>query len=157
MHKINEWDSVFPRTTRPSDRRTGADPAGAIAMPVSVAAIQDGLMSLKPQPPDAVHFYLGEGLRWIRVGFDRNEPIKPAAVAHVGRIIASCLPRSEPLFFHALRPRDMLFFLENGEKDSTGMAPEAYGTPLDEVLHAWGIKGHSISEAPYSQRSNAKP
>jgi hypothetical protein len=140
MHKINEWDPVFPKRTNPSNRPGGADPAQAIRVPISAGAIQDGLMAMKPQPPTAVHLYLGEGLRWIRVGFDGKKPLSPDAVGDVGRIIASCIPHSETLFFHALRPHDMLFFLRDGEETSTGMPAEAYGAPLDQVLRAWRLK-----------------
>jgi len=107
-----------------------------------VELISEKLKSLTPQPM-AVHFYLGEGLRWIRVGFDGTVPLKPAAVKTVGRIIAPCVAKSGPLYFHALRPHDMLFFLSDGEEKSIGMPAECFGTPLEDVLRAWGVKGKS--------------
>lgn len=144
MNKINEWDPVFP------DRAEVSKPTGrAGSEPHLVDKICDRLKSMKAQPPSAVQFYRGEGLRWIRVGFDGSKPLKPAAVKDVGQIIESCIAPSEPLFFHALRPYDMLFFLEGGAAKSVGMPPRSFGSPLGEVLQSWGIKP---SQAPQKSR-----
>jgi hypothetical protein len=102
--------------------------------------IQQKLMSIAaPHTPVAVHFYLGEGLRWIRVGFENQAPVKPAAVGSVGRVIASCLAPTDTLYFHALRPHDLLYFLKDGKPklEQVGLGPESYGAPLDTVLEAW--------------------
>jgi hypothetical protein len=131
MSQIDEWTPLFPKT-------------GETPKPPP-PEIYPRLMAIKTRPPVAVHFYLGEGLRWIRVGFSGDEPLEPSAVVDVGRIIESCIDKG-PLFFHALRPYDMLFFLEGeGEvKKKMGMPAGCYGAPLSEVLHSWGAKRASL-------------
>lgn len=94
--------------------------------------------SASPEPI-GVHFYLGEGLRWIRVGFDEGRTLQPSAVRDVGQAIASCLARRESLYFHALRPHDLLFFLEGGDPRKLGRTAPSFGQPLQEVLQAWGL------------------
>ncbi len=149
MSQIDEWTPFFPK----KGEAPKAPPPGDIYR---------RLIAMKSRTPAAVHFYLGEGLRWIRVGFSEDEPLDPAAVAEAGRIIESCIPNG-PLFFHALRPYDMLFFLEGGDANSRGMPASCYGAPLAQVLRSWGINPsraapvHSRADAPYSQRSSAKP
>jgi hypothetical protein len=140
MRRSNEWEPLLPKSRHPPKPPEGAAQYGAEGELDSPDAISSRLESMKPQPPNAVHFYQGEGLRWIRVGFDGDEPIKPEVVAAVGHVIASCVANSGPLFFHALRPHDMLFFLRGGKRTPIGMPAEAYGAPLDQVLHAWGLK-----------------
>lgn len=145
MRKIDEWNPVFPKKGGASKTSDGAASVAARRAPDLVGAINRVLMAMKPRPPDAVHFFLGEGLRWIRVGFDGNETIAPSAVGEVGKVIASCLGPSEPLFFNALRPHDMLFFLEGGDPESVGMPADYFGTPFDEVLRAWGSSPSAAS------------
>lgn len=163
MTRIDEWNPVLPPTGGASKPPEGRPSPPAAGEPDLVGAIYEGLEAMQPRPPVAVHFYLGEGLRWIRVGFDGDEVLEPAAVAAVGRVIAACAGRSGPLFFHALRPYDMLFFLEGGAADSAGLPAEWFGAPLEDVLQAWGIKAsrragrdHSMAAASYSQRSSAR-
>lgn len=128
MARIDEWNPVFPQKGEPSQP------------PDLVGAIYRALMSMKPRAPAAVHFYLGEGLRWIRVGFDGDQPpLKPAAVKEVGKVIEACIPPPGPLFFNALRPHDLLFFLESGDPDSVGLPAEYFGIPLRDVLRAWRV------------------
>jgi hypothetical protein len=134
MLYINEWV-----TPPPTEKESSSPPAHAPASDLA-REINRQLMSITaPQMPVAVHFYLGEGLRWIRVGFEDQAPVKPAAVANVGRVIASCLAPAETLYFHALRPHDLLFFLEDDKPKpgQVGMPPASYGSPLDTVLQAW--------------------
>jgi hypothetical protein len=138
MIQIDEWTPLFPRM-------------GETPKPPP-PDIYPRLMAMKTRPPVAVHFYLGEGLRWIRVGFSGDEPLEPSAVVDVGRIIESCIDKG-PLFFHALRPYDMLFFLEGGDAKSVGMPPRSYGTPLGEVLHSWGVKPSGASQKAQSRRA----
>jgi hypothetical protein len=128
MIQIDEWTPLFPKI--------GEAPKAPPPVDISTQ-----LEAMKSRPPVAVHFYLGEGLRWIRVGFSGDEPLEPSAVVDVGRIIESCIDKG-PLFFHALRPYDMLFFLEGeGEdKKKMGMPAVCYGAPLSEVLRSWGAK-----------------
>lgn len=140
MSCIDEWNPVLPHVKEEASR----PPPAARGAPNLVGTIYDGLMAMRPQPPAAVHFYLGEGLRWIRVGLNGDRAIEPSAVEHVGRIIESCAAPAGPLFFHALRPHDMLFFLEGGDAESIGMPPGYFGAPLDEVLHAWS-NGPSVA------------
>jgi hypothetical protein len=126
MIKINEWDKVW------SAAADGAAPSGRL-----IQAICGSLSGLSPQPR-AVHFYRGEGLRWIRVGFDEERVLKPALVEDAGSRIRSCLAPSDPLYFQALRPHDLMFFLPgDGVEDSIGMPPRCFGLPLEEVLQAW--------------------
>ena len=129
MTQINEWDPVW------SVGQDGSTPSKKL-----IAAICASLSRLAPAPR-AVHFYRGEGLRWIRVGFGEEGILGPAQVAAVGGCIAKSVGDKEPLYFHALRPRDLLFFLEGGEghkQDAVGMPPGYFGLPLTEVLRAWG-------------------
>jgi hypothetical protein len=74
------------------------------------------------------------------VGFKSDGPLKPSSVERVGNVITSCLPQPEKLFFHALRPYDLLFFLEGDDADSIGAPSKDYGMPLADVLKAWEIK-----------------
>ena len=131
-----EWEAIPPEPGKVPKR---APRLGAPAAPGTARAIAAKLESLQGRPACAVHFYEGEGLRWIRVGFDPGEPLQPAAVANVGRAIASCIPDPGPLYFHALRPHDLLFFLTGGDVGKIGMTARNFGMPLDEVLLAWGI------------------
>lgn len=163
MTRIDEWNPVLPPAGGPSQAPDGGPPPPAGSAPDLVGAIYRGLMAMPPPRPVAVHFYLGEGWRWIRVGFDGDAVLAPAAVAATGRVIEACTGESGPLFFHALRPYDMLFFLEGGAAESIGLPADWFGAPLAQVLQAWGIeaprrsaRGHSRSAAPYSQRSSAK-
>jgi hypothetical protein len=150
MSKINEWDPVLPNKAEVSK-----SPDRAGSAPNLVDTIYGRLKSMKSSPPSAVHFYRGEGLQWIRVGFDGNKPLKPSAVKDVGQVIESCIAHSGPLFFHALRPFDMLFFLEGGDPKAVGMPPRSYGTPLGEVLHSWGVKPSGASQK--AQSRSARP
>ena len=126
MIKINEWDKVWSVTV------DGGTPSKRL-----VEAICRSLSELSP-PPRAVHFYRGEGLRWIRVGFDEERILKPAWVEEVGGRIRDCLAISDPLYFQALRPHDLMFFLPgDGDVGSAGMPPRSFGLPFDEVLQAW--------------------
>ena len=140
MIQINEWDAVRWDTPRPPTATTANPPPPAAAQTALVDEISGQLRSHKPHAPAAVHFYLGEGLRWIRVGFDGQEPLAPAAVASIGKRIASCAGKAEPLYFHSLRSHDMLFFFEGGKAGSMGMEARCFGLPLDEVLQAWTPK-----------------
>lgn len=138
MIKIDEWNPVLPpKGERSKQPDSAAKPVARSALDL-VGAIYSRLTSMEPRP-NAVHFYLGEGLRWIRVGFDGDEPIKPSEVKHVGQIIESCIEKPGTLYFHALRPYDMLFFLEGGEaeSESLGMPVTYFGAPLVEVMNAW--------------------
>ena len=126
MRQIDEWTPLFLKK-------------GETANAPPPDAIRSRLEAMKSRPPVAIHFYLGEGLRWIRVGFSGDEPLGPSAVATVGRIIETCMP-GRPLFFHALRPYDMLFFMEGGDPESRGMPASCYGAPLGEVLRSWRVK-----------------
>ncbi|MFC5499434.1 hypothetical protein ACFPOE_17950 [Caenimonas terrae] len=162
MGKIDEWNPVYPNEGVPAQRPAGAHAPALATTAALVDSIYRTVMKLQPR---AVHFYLGEGLRWIRVGFNGQGPLAPQAVAEVGGAIASCLPRSQPLFFHALRPHDLLFFLEGGESESIGMPAEYFGTPLQDVLAAWKLapappkraqrSAHSMAAAPNSQRARS--
>ena len=127
MIKINEWDKVW------SAAASGGPPSGRL-----INAICDSLAELAPRPR-AVHFYRGEGLRWIRVGFDDGAILEPTRVKEVGDRIRTCLAGSDPLYFQALRPHDLMFFVpgDGGGADAVGMAPEYFGRPLDQVLQAW--------------------
>lgn len=136
MIHINEWDPVRWDTPRPP----AADPTTPAERPKAQTALVDeisGRLAKLRKPPMAVHFYLGEGLRWIRVGFGDRRPLAPAAVATIGQLIADCVGDAGSVYFHALRPHDMLFFVEGGKAKSTGMGPEDYGLPLEQVLKAW--------------------
>ena len=137
MTKIDEWNRVFPRSEEPSGTARGAGSRPKEVAPAQIDRIYKQLRAMKPRPAMAVHFYLGEGFRWIRVGFDEKAPIDPPVVEHTGRVIESFFDKSEPLFFHALRPHDILFFLEGGDSESMGMPVRYFGTPLEELLLAW--------------------
>jgi hypothetical protein len=146
MTKIDEWNPVLPQKGEPSSDLKDL-----------VGAIYRQLMSMKPQPPDAVHFYLGEGFRWIRVGFDAAEPLEPSDVANVGRMIEACILKEPgPLFFNALRPYDMLFFLKCEEEELIGMPAEYFGAPLEEVLLAWGVNPSAASRKTRPRRAQRR-
>ena len=136
MSKIDEWTPLFAKK-------------GEVAREPAPGDIYRRLVEIESRPPAAVHFYLGEGLRWIRVGFDGEEPLDPSAVVLIGRAIESCIPKG-PLYFHALRPYDLLFFLEGGDAESEGMGASCYGAPLADVLRSWGVEP---SPAPIKTRS----
>lgn len=142
MTRIDEWNPVLPKKGGSPKPPNGAPSPPAGSAPDLVRTIYRELVAMQPRAPVAVHFYRGEGLRWIRVGFEGNVPLEPSAVAVAGQAIRSCIGPSAPLFFHALRPHDLLFFLEGGEgeEDSLGMPAECFGAPLEDVLDAWGIK-----------------
>ena len=126
MIRINEWDSVW------SAAADGGTPSGRL-----IEAICHSLSKLDPRPR-AVHFYRGEGLRWIRVGFEEESILKPAWVKEVGDRIRSCLAGSDLLYFQALRPHDLMFFLPGDARaESVGMPARSFGLPFEEVLQAW--------------------
>ncbi len=130
MTQIEEWTPLFPNK--------GEAPTAPKKTPSALAgAIYGQLAAMKPRAPMAVHFYLGEGLRWIRVGFEGDDPLLPSDAVSIGQAIERCLAVDEPLFFHALRPHDLLFFLEGGDADSMGLPAAYYGMPLDQVRRAW--------------------
>ena len=158
MTKIDEWTPVLPKKGERSKQPDSAAKPLAGSAPDLVGAIYSRLTSMEPRPPNAVHFYLGEGLRWIRVGFHGDEPIKPSKVRDVGQIIESCIEKQGPLFFHALRPYDMLFFLEGGaaESESIGMPASYFGAPLQEVLHAWGFNPSAASRKTGPHRAQRR-
>lgn len=138
MTKIDEWNPVLPQKGKRSKQPDGAAKPLAKSAPDLVGAIYSRLASMEPRP-NAVHFYLGEGLRWIRVGFDGDEPIKPTEIKRVGQLIETCIETPGTLYFHALRPYDMLFFLEGGEaeSESLGMPAGHFGALLVKVMNAW--------------------
>jgi hypothetical protein len=80
--------------------------------------------------------------------------MKPSEVRGVGQIIESCIEKSGPLFFHALRPYDMLFFLKGGkaESESLGMRAEYFGAPLKKVLRAWRFNPSAASRKTTPRR-----
>lgn len=130
-----EWGAIPPE----AGKAPKPPPAAAKRLPNLVDAIGAALSTLQPSPSD-VHFYMGEGLCWIRVGF-AAVTLQPAAVGEIGSVIAGCLPRQVKLYFHALRPRDVLFFLEGGRADKVGMPAESFGVALEKVLQAWTLTG----------------
>jgi hypothetical protein len=141
MMCVNEWKSPdwIPLqwdATEPGKALKG--PPAVSHKPSLEDAISKALRSL-PQPPSAVHFYLDEGLRWIRVGFWADLTLQQTDVRDIGCAIATCVEREGPLFFHALRPRDVLFFLKRGNPKKIGMSAESFGVPLDDVLKAWKL------------------
>ena len=138
MIHINEWDPVPWDSPLPA-RAAAAAPAPRPKARTALVDAISGRLSKQPRPPMAVHFYQGEGLRWIRVGFGERKPLAPAAVATVGQLIAECVGDEGTVYFHALRPHDMLFFVEGGKAKSQGMGPEDYGLPLEQVLKAWRL------------------
>ncbi len=155
MTRIDEWNPVLPKKGGSPKPPDGAPTPPAGSAPNLVAAIHKALTAMQPRAAVAVHFYRGEGLRWIRVGFDGNGPLEPAAVGVAGQAIRSCIGPSEPLFFHALRPHDLLFFLEGGpqEADALGMPAECFGAPLEDVLQAWGIGPPAASRSKARRRA----
>lgn len=137
MNRIDEWTPVYPKQVASSSKPEGRVGAAARNAHRLVEAIHGQLLSLDPRPA-AVHFYFGEGLWWIRVGFNGGGPLTPSDVEKVGKAIKAGIADPEDrLYFHALRPHDLLFFLEGDDPDLTGMPPECFGTPLDIVLRAW--------------------
>ena len=153
MNRIDEWTPVYPKQVASSNEPDGRAGAAAPKAHSSVEAIRGQLLSLDPRPI-AVHFYLGEGLRWIRVGFNGGGPLAPSDVKEVGQAIsAGIADRKQPLYFHALRPHDLLFFLKGDDLDSTGMPPECFGTPLDVVLQAWGFASSDPSRKTTRRRT----
>jgi hypothetical protein len=150
MMCVNEWKSPdwIPLqwdATEPGKALKG--PPAESHKPSLEGAIGKALRSL-PRPPSAVHFYLDEGLRWIRVGFWTDPTLQQADVRDIGCAIATCIEREGPLYFHALRPRDVLFFLEGGKPEKIGMSADSFGVPLDEVLHAWDLARPPAVEKP---------
>ena len=139
MNRIDEWTPVYPKEVTSSSEPKGRAGVVSPKAPNLVEAICRQLLLLDARP-FAVHFYLGESLRWIRVGFNGLRPLTPSDVEKVGKAIkAGIADQEDPLYFHALRPHDLLFFLEGDDMDSTGMPPECFGTPLDVVLKAWRV------------------
>lgn len=137
------WDTVPPEPGKPPPTATTGqrpDPVNAMVKAL-VNAICDRLALLKPEVPSAVHFYLGEGLRWIRIGFAADgKALKPAAVRQIGAAIVPCLTAGETLYFHALRPHDILFFLEGGKPSKIGLPPKYFGLPLRELERQWNLR-----------------
>ena len=150
MIHINEWDPVPWDTPRPAKGLPSRPPART-----ALVDLISGKLKTGDEPPMAVHFYLGEGLKWIRVGFDAETSLAPPAVGTVGRAIAECVGDAGPLSFSALRSQDMLFFLEGGREKSTGMGPRAYGRPLEEVLEAWGLAPAPALKASPKRRTRS--
>lgn len=139
--RIDEWTPLFPNIGEVSARLRRASANEASNTSDLIGRIFDRLAKMGPPgPPAAAQLFLDEGLRWIRVGFKGVGPLEPLSVEIVGKVIASCVPRGEKLYFHALRPYDLLFFLEGGDVDSIGAPPKDYGMPLADVLTAWRIK-----------------
>ena len=129
MNQIDEWNSVYAKQV------SGAGASNRRA-PDLVRAIREQLVLLDPAPA-TVHFYRGEGLRWVRVGFG-DRLLEPSDVEAVGRAIQGGIDdRKDPLYFHSLRAYDLLFFLEDFDPESTGLPPKFFGAPLDDVLAAW--------------------
>jgi hypothetical protein len=146
MLRIDEWKA--PDWTRlvwseippqPGQRPQSPPGTGAPAAPGLASQIGDRLELLRRRP-HAVHFYTGEGLRWIRVGF-AGARLAPPAVGDVGRAIAPCVGGTRKLYFHALRPHDLLFFLPGTKSEAakTGMPMEYFGDPLASVLRSWRL------------------
>lgn len=143
-----DWDAVPPEPGKAPKWPSAPAAKGVASL---VGAIGDALRSLQPRPPSAAHFYLGEGLRWIRVGFVADPVLQPTAVRDIGGAIAGCV--REVLYFHALRPHDLLFFLEGGNAGKVGMPATSFGVPLEEVLQAWGLaSGPAAARKPNAER-----
>lgn len=169
MSLIDEWTPLFPNDEEPAPTPAPVGSASGASGGKLQSRIYRQLSALRPAP-SAVHYYLGEGFRWIRVGFDGEVPLAPAAMLSVGQVIAASLGKTEksPLYVHALRPHDMLFFLEGGDADSEGLPPHFYGAPLEKVQQAWvpasrrapqartAASASSRAAAPYSQRRRSK-
>ncbi|MFT3720738.1 hypothetical protein [Pseudorhodoferax sp.] len=140
MSHIDEWNRpVFRlrRTQPPTDPPLTAKRPDPAPEPPLAQRIAAGLAGLRPAPA-IVHFYLGEGLRWIRIGYAEDVLLGPATAVQAGQAIAQCIaPGEPPLYFHALRPRDLLFFVEGGDPDGEGLPASAYGAPFDTVRDAW--------------------
>lgn len=133
MLQINEWDAVPWNLPLP-------EPGGTFGATGGTAEkIHQQLLKIEQDPPAAVHFFKGESLRWIRVGFGPDSVRVPGDVRRVGSAIEAGLqPADGKLYFQALRAHDLLFFLATGgDAGSKGMNPEFFGEPLDEVLKAW--------------------
>ncbi|SFM82606.1 hypothetical protein [Variovorax sp. OV329] len=174
MSLIDEWTPLFPNSGEAHRSAPGGVARSAGARDPLQARIYERLEKLA-ESPSAVHYYLGEGFRWIRVGFAGETPLTPSAMLDVGEAIEASLGSAEssPLYFHALRPHDMLFFLERGDAESEGLPPSFYGVPLKQVQGAWGRGGQagrparqaravasssaSRPAAPNSQRRRSKP
>lgn len=185
MIHINEWDipdwiTLEWDATPPAWGTRPKKPAGAAAPPAGqlprlVDTICRALERVK-DGPRVVHFHGGEGLRWIRVGFAHDRTLKTEDVQRVGLAIAAQVgDRDGPLYFHALRPRDLVFFLPFGKADRVGMDARAFGMPLNDLLRAWGLEPPRPSRAasarpaakrrgvphaapaPNSQRARSKP
>ena len=160
MTKIDEWNPVLPQKGKRSKQPNSAAKPLAKSVPDLVGAIYSRLASMEPRP-NAVHFYLGEGLRWIRVGFDGDEPIKPTEVKRVGQLIETCIETPGTLYFHALRPYDMLFFLEGGEAESESLGMPAGCLPKHKAAPCppAGELNHAIATGGEQgiMRGTAKP
>jgi len=147
MLKINEWEeppwvphewddtAAPPRNGQPPQgREKSTSPATQLVERIAQA------LKAQPRAPAAVHFFDGEGLCWIRVGFAEDQPLAPLLVRDIGLAIDACLPaRRRPLYFQALRAHDMLFFLEGGAQNKSGMPPGSFGAPLAQVLQDWEL------------------
>lgn len=139
MKQIDEWNPVYSKQVGSSGAAPGAASQTASNAADLVGRISGRLQALDPRP-DAVHFYRGEGLRWIRVGFD-NRLLEPGDVEVVGEAIQAGIgDPGKTLYFQALRPYDLLFFMEHFDPESTGMPPDDFGAPLHDVLAAWWPK-----------------
>lgn len=168
MSLIDDWTPLFPKSDDAAPARAARGQARAPADTLQ-SLIYKRLSAMQPAPI-AVHYYLGEGLRWIRVGFNGQAPLTPAAALAVAGAIEECLDgEALPLYFQALRSHDLLFFLEGGDADSEGLPPSFYGVPLEQVRRAWGgaasparqartgASASSRAAAPHSQRRRSKP
>jgi hypothetical protein len=146
MSHIDEWEvlrlelpdpnAVPPTTGQQSRGKAPLAPASALARDIDARLDQ-----LKPAPA-IVHFYRGEGLRWIRIGYGGEVPITLAMVVQAGQAIEAGLAHaSQKFYFHAMRPHDALFFIEGDQSDADGLGMPArfYGAPFGEVLKAWGV------------------
>lgn len=146
MSHIDEWEVPkleFPdpqaKPPPASQSRQSKPPPG----PASTLAkdIDARLDALSPAP-SIVHFYRGEGLRWIRIGYGGDVPITLAMVVQAGQAIAAVVAQlPKKFYFHAMRPHDALFFIEGDESDLDGLGTPAtfYGAAFPDVLKAWGV------------------
>jgi hypothetical protein len=134
MIYINEWNAVPWDVPLPTDGK----PLPRASQ--SADAITAKLQALTQDQPMALHFYRGDGLRWMRVAFGMEKVRQPADVVRVGQAIRSGLrPADEVLYFHALRSYDLLFFLDAGETSKKEMEIRHFGAPLEHVLKAWNM------------------
>ncbi len=146
MSHIDEWevpryelpdpDAPPPSTSQKLRSRALPGPASTVARDIDARLDQ-----LNPAPA-IVHFYRGEGLRWIRIGYGGEVPITLAMVVQAGQAIEAGLAHaSQKFYFHAMRPHDALFFIDGDENDLDGLGMPAtfYGAPFGEVLKAWGV------------------